>query len=231
MFGNFSIFGSRQIIRARPIGSTRRRRTLLRAAIVGLALVAIYAVLQFAFGGSTTLEELFTAPANAAQTAPQAKIAPAGPPPPAAPASTPFRAHAGQAGLHQCANLYQALGQALTPGANYAVSTQWDKNGPNAHTVQGVVGMTYDLQDYKAQGGGVVFASPIGQACEGNLVRVAPVQKPCPEVARTLPSGSRLSQNLSGTPLYDLGGNNAFQALLIPSTNMCIVVTVAHMAG
>ena len=54
---------------------------------------------------------------------------------------------------------------------------------------------------------------PTDQGCEGNLVRVAPFQKPCQEVASTLPQGSTLAETLSGTPLYNLANNQGRPSL------------------
>ncbi|TPI38493.1 hypothetical protein FJW07_14650 [Mesorhizobium sp. B3-1-9] len=142
----------------------------------------------------------------------------------------PFQAHVAQAGVRTCANLFTTLGQALTAGSTYAVQTQWDKTSPDAHAVQAVAGMSYDLPDYKTQAAGVVFASPVGQTCEGGFVRVAPFQRSCQEVAGTLPKGSLLADNLSKTMLFNLA-NNGGQALLVPTGNTCVVVSVARMGG
>ncbi|MCO6181010.1 hypothetical protein [Ciceribacter sp. RN22] len=143
---------------------------------------------------------------------------------------TPFQEHIAQAGIRSCAQLFPVLGKALTLGSSYAVNTQWNDSSPNSHPVQAVAGMTYDMADYKGQAAGVVFASPVGDNCEGNLVRVAPFPKPCEEMASTLPEGSSLAETLAGTPLYNLA-NNAGQALLIPTGASCVVVSVARMAG
>lgn len=211
------------------VGAGNRHSRKIATSAIMLGLVCASGT-HLAVGESPSWTGLFSSPANAAPT-PTARAPIAGPPASANQVTTPFRSHAGQAGLGQCANLYQQLGQGLTAGASYAVNTQWDRSAPNAHAVQGLVGMSYDVKDYKAQAAGVVFASPVGQKCEGNLVRVAPIQKSCAEVARTLPGGSALFQNLSGTPLYNLGGNRG-EALLVPSgNNTCVVVTIAHMAG
>ncbi|PRD49650.1 hypothetical protein [Phyllobacterium myrsinacearum] len=143
---------------------------------------------------------------------------------------TPFRTHISQAGIRTCANLFPALGQALTFGSTYAVNTQWNKTSPDAHPVQAVAGMSYDTPEYKEQAAGVVVASPTASGCEGTFVRVAPFQKPCQEVITTLPQGSTLAETLSGTPYYNLA-NNGGQALLIASGNSCVVVSVGSVAG
>jgi hypothetical protein len=113
----------------------------------------------------------------------------------------------------------------MTHGAAYAVKTETNKDSPDAHMVQGLVGMTYNLADLKGPAGGIVLAAPAAQGCEGYLVRVAPFQKPCSDVVRSMPAGTVEEQNLSGVPQYRLGGNQG-QALMIPSGAGCVVVTV-----
>lgn len=143
-------------------------------------------------------------------------------------AASPFQEQAGKLGARKCASLYAALGQGLTQGAAFAVKTEADKTSPDAHIVQGVVGMTYNLPDLKGQAGGAVLAAPGAQGCEGYMVRVAPFQKPCGEMVRALPAGSAGEQMLSGVAQYRLGGNQG-QALMIPSGPGCVVVTLAGM--
>lgn len=145
-----------------------------------------------------------------------------------APAASAFQEQAGKLGARKCASLYAALGQGLTQGAAFAVKTEADKTSPDAHIVQGVVGMTYNLPDLKGQAGGAVLAAPGAQGCEGYMVRVAPFQKPCGEMVRALPAGSAGEQMLSGVAQYRLGGNQG-QALMIPSGPGCVVVTLAGM--
>ena len=139
-----------------------------------------------------------------------------------------FRDQANKVGAQSCANLYEALGQGLTRGAAFSVKTEADKTAPDAHLVQGVLGMTYDLPDLKGAAGGVVLAAPGAGGCEGYLVRVAPFQKPCAEVVSLLPAGSTAGQSLSGVWRYQLGGTQG-QALMIPNGSTCVVVTLSGM--
>ena len=139
-----------------------------------------------------------------------------------------FREQANKVGARSCADLYEALGQGLTHGATFSVKTEADKAAPDAHLVQGVLGMTYDLPNLKGAAGGVVVAAPGEGGCEGYMVRVAPFQKPCAEVVRFLPAGSTAGQALSGVWRYQLAGNQG-QALMIPSGDACVVVTLSGM--
>lgn len=140
-----------------------------------------------------------------------------------------FQDQAGKLGARKCASLYAALGRGMTQGAAYTLKTETSKEAPDAHMVQGVVGMAYNLPDLKGPAGGIVLATPMPKGCEGYMVRVAPFQKPCAEVLRLLPAGSVEEQRLSGVPQYRLGGNQG-QALVIPSGSACVVVTLAGMA-
>lgn len=139
-----------------------------------------------------------------------------------------FQDQASKLGARQCAALYAALGQSVVQGAAFGVKTETNKEAPDAHMVQGVVGMTYNLSDLKGQAGGIVLAAPAAKGCEGYLVRVAPFQKPCAEMTRSLPAGSVGEQTLSGVAQYRLGGNQG-QALTIPNGSTCVVVTLAGM--
>ena len=152
-------------------------------------------------------------------------------PTPAAPAAVSpggarvFAEQAGKLGAQKCAALYSALGNLVSHGADYAVRTETNKEAPDAHLIQGAVGMTYKLPDLNGQAAGLVFAAPVANGCEGHLVRVAPFQKSCAQVVKDMPAGSVPAANLSGVPLYQLGGNQG-QALMIASGTSCVVVTV-----
>ena len=141
----------------------------------------------------------------------------------------PFPAEASRLGVRKCANLYSALGQTVSFGSDYAVLTQVEPSEPDAHAVQGVVGMAYSAPNYSGQAAGVVLATPVGDRCEGQLVRVAPFQRSCAETVGLLPAGSAAVGDLSGVPLYNLGENQG-QALLLSSGAGCVVVSVARAA-
>ncbi|WFP75392.1 hypothetical protein [Mesorhizobium sp. WSM4906] len=213
-------------------------RLLRNTALLGAfaVLVAVAVILSFRFFPALGTLVAGTASAQAQAPAAQGKPAEAKPaetkpaPADASANKNPFQAHVTQAGVRTCANLFATLGQALTAGSTYAVQTQWDKSSPDTHALQAVAGMSYDLPDYKTQAAGVVFASPVGQTCEGGFVRIAPFQKSCQEVAQTLPKGSVATDNLSNTVLFNLA-NDGGQALLVPTGNTCIVVSVARMGG
>ncbi|TIQ34241.1 MAG: hypothetical protein E5X48_19230 [Mesorhizobium sp.] len=211
-------------------------RLLRNTALLGAFAVLVAAAVILSFRFFPPLGTLVAGTASAQAQAPaaqptEAKPAETKPAPADASANkNPFQAHVTQAGVRTCANLFATLGQVLTAGSTYAVQTQWDKSSPDTHALQAVAGMSYDLPDYKTQAAGVVFASPVGQTCEGGFVRIAPFQKSCQEVAQTLPKGSVATDNLANTVLFNLA-NGGGQALLVPTGNTCIVVSVARMGG
>lgn len=143
-------------------------------------------------------------------------------------APTAFSEQAAQLGVSRCANLFAGIGRAATAGSTYAVQVQAHGDDPDAHTVQGVVGIAYDRPDTQGQAAAVVSAAPAGKGCEGQMVRVAPFQVTCPEVLGLLPEGSTAAGDLAGVPLHNLGGNQG-QALLVPSGSACVVVSIARM--
>lgn len=138
-----------------------------------------------------------------------------------------FSQQAGELRANTCAGLYTALGKAAVMGSNYAVRTEANRTTPNAHSVQGTVGMTYNLPNMKGQAAAFVSAAPVGDKCEGQFVRVAPFRIGCDQILRDFPAGSKLIGNLSGVPLYQLGGAGG-QALTISSDKNCIVVSVVQ---
>lgn len=143
------------------------------------------------------------------------------------PAASLFQDQASKLGARRCASLFAAMGNTVVHGAAHGVQTQVEPAAPDGHGVQGLVGMTYNTPDYSGQAAGIVLAAPIGEKCEGQLVRVAPFQRTCQNVVALLPAGSTRAGMLSGVPLYNLGGNQG-QALLVQSGGACVVVTVAQ---
>ncbi|ESY71285.1 MULTISPECIES: hypothetical protein [unclassified Mesorhizobium] len=146
----------------------------------------------------------------------------------AAPAlpDTPFLEHVKQAGVQACSTIYPVLGQILTTGAKYSVKSLWNDQAADKHAVQAFVGMDYATERYSGPAAGVVFASPTASGCEGAMVRVAPFASPCSEIPSVLPQGSKITDHLGKVEVYELGGN-AGEALLLPTGNSCVVISVA----
>ncbi|WP_273795067.1 hypothetical protein [Brucella intermedia] len=139
---------------------------------------------------------------------------------------TPFLQHAKQAGLQTCSSLFPALGNLLTNGSQYSVQSVWNTKAPNEHAVQAFVGMDYASESYKGSAAGIVFAAPSGSACEGAMIRVAPFATSCGNIPSLLPQGSVLANTLGQVAVYSLANNNG-SAMLLPSGNSCVVISVA----
>lgn len=145
-------------------------------------------------------------------------------------ADSPFRQHAKQAGLLACSNVFPGLGTLLTEGSQYGVQSIWNNETPDRHAVQALVGMNYASEGYTGTAAGVVVAAPTGSDCEGSMVRVAPFPVPCADMPARLPQGSKLTNNLAQVSVYELP-NNGGNAMLLPSGNSCVVISVASAAG
>ncbi|MGO4319717.1 hypothetical protein AB4Z23_27850, partial [Agrobacterium sp. MCAB5] len=83
---------------------------------------------------------------------------------------------------------------------------------------------------YSGPAAGMVFASPIGEACEGTMVRIAPFPKKCVDVPPILPAGSVQAVALGQIPVYNLPDKGG-QVLLLPSDQSCIIISVSQAAG
>jgi hypothetical protein len=184
------------------------------------ALLSALGVVVLGLGGYTAMHydkmgSLFSQAAVAETTEPKADQP-----------DTPFLQHAKQAGLQTCSNLFPALGALLTNGSQYSVQSAWNTKAPNEHVVQAFVGMDYASQSYSGAAAGIVFAAPTGSACEGAMVRVAPFATSCSNIPSLLPQGSELANTLGQVAIYSLANNNG-SAMLLPSGNNCVVISVA----
>ncbi len=145
-------------------------------------------------------------------------------------ADTPFLQHAKQAGLQSCSTVFPVLGELLTSGTTYSVQSIWNNEAADKHVVQALVGMNYAAEGYNGPAAGVVFAAPTASACEGAMVRVAPFAATCADIPAMFPEGSKLANNLGQISVYELA-NNGGNAMLLPTGNNCIVISVASAAG
>lgn len=162
-----------------------------------------------------------------AQPSPIPAPAPAPQPAPAATsqqAEPPFVAHIRQAGIKTCGTVYPALGQLLTEGSQFMVQSSWNRAAPDTHSVLALVGMTYGT----APAAGVVFASPSGNRCDGNLVRVVPFAEDCNAAMRRLPQGSSPAANLAGVAVYNLPAAGG-QAMLLAAGTGCIALSILRV--
>lgn len=141
-----------------------------------------------------------------------------------------FTAHALARGVKTCAATYALLGKALTNGASFALQTQVADSAPNAHSVQGTVGMRFTPGARgPEQAAGVILVAPNGASCEGNSVRVIPLKQRCADATALLPPGSKLQSPLSDLAFYLLPSGE--QTLLMPVGENCVAVTTMRAAS
>lgn len=148
-----------------------------------------------------------------------------GAPIPPSPPPSLFAQHAQQAGLKACAAAYPALGAMVASGADYNVASSWNTEAPDAHPMQGLVGMTVGAPQYKGPAVGVVLATPTPGGCTGGAIRIVPFPQTCAVIAQQLPAGSKLVRDLSGTPLYQIGGNQG-QVMLLSAQEGCVTISI-----
>lgn len=161
-------------------------------------------------------------PSLALGNVPTAAASPSG-----APSS--LRDQANRLGVKSCSAAFETLGNALTLGSTFALTSRAAPRQPDAHAVQGLAGLNYNTPDKKGAAAGVFFAAPLAGGCEGNFVRIAPVDRSCADAVGLLPKGSVKAQDLEGTPLYNLPERGG-QVMLLPSGASCVVVSVAQLA-
>jgi hypothetical protein len=201
---------------------------LVLGLIGGMCLTLLSAGLWFypnltrAIGLDTPAQAQGQAPAQAQDKAD--KVVPAAQP------QTPFADHARQAGITSCAKAFPALGALLTNGAQYSIQSSWDRTAANDHSIQAIASLKYEGQGFDGNATGVVFASPMGAGCEGNMVRIVPFKRTCDQVAAIFPKGTTRAQDLTGTPLFNLGDSGG-QTLLLTTGNGCVAVSIGRYAG
>ncbi|RFB75609.1 hypothetical protein [Methylovirgula sp. 4M-Z18] len=155
------------------------------------------------------------------QAAPQPQAAPQQP--------SVFDEHVRQAKITTCANVFSALGHKVANNSVFTAETQWDAKASDAHSIQSVLALAGDAANPTLHAAGVVFAAPIGQSCEGTLVRVTPTSTNCPDLSAEL-----TKQNGRSSPLGDLSLitlPNGAQVVLIPFGNACIAMSTLRAAG
>lgn len=191
-----------------------RKTTLLSLLAIAVAGAAGYAVARYDVIGNLLSQPAVAAANDANQGLPD----------------TPFLQHAKKAGLQSCSTLYPVLGALLTTGTQYNVQSIWNNEAADKHAVQALVGMNYASQGYNGPAAGIVFAAPVASGCEGTMVRVAPFTASCMDIAAKFSNGSKLINTLGQVQLYELGDEGG-DAMLLPTGNSCVVISVASAAG
>ncbi|MBB4611553.1 hypothetical protein [Sphingomonas yabuuchiae] len=137
-----------------------------------------------------------------------------------------FQNQAASSGATTCQHVMGGLGAALTNGSQFTSMLRINRSAPDKHMITSKVGMTYSLPDLKGRAVGILVGAPLASGCEGEMIRVAPLNRSCEALATTFPRGSARTQNLSGVSLYDLGEGRG-EAMLIDNGAGCVAVTIA----
>lgn len=195
------------------------RRSWRQATILSLFAIAVVGAVGYAALRYNLVENFISQPAVAGTNDANPALA-----------NTPFLQHAKQAGLQSCSTVFPVLGELLTNGTQYNVQSVWNNEAADKHAVQALVGMSYATQGYSGPAAGIVFAAPLASGCEGAMVRVAPFTASCPDISTKFPNGSKLVNNLGPIGVYELG-NDGGDAMLLPTGNGCVVISVASAAG
>lgn len=148
---------------------------------------------------------------------------------PQAPPATVFEDHARQAKMTTCAKVFDGLGRGVAADATYTAQTQWDNKAANSHSVQSLVALSGSGNNPGARAAGIVFAAPIGQSCEGTLVRVTPTEASCQAIAADLLKANGQKGALGDLELVALA--NGAQVMLVPFGNSCIAITAMRAAS
>ncbi len=143
--------------------------------------------------------------------------------------TTVFKAHARQGNITTCANVFDTLGRGVAADSTYTAQTQWDGKAGNIHSVQSLVAMSGGAGNPGARAVGVVFAAPIGQSCEGTLVRVTPMADACEAVAAGLLKINGQKSALGELDVVNLP--NGAQVMLVPLGGSCVAVTAMRAAS
>lgn len=145
-------------------------------------------------------------------------------------ASTLLLSHFEKAKAKTCASLYAALGTNLVGNAEFAVRSTFAEDMPDKQATQGLAGLRYrNPEGYSGSAAGIVFASPNGQECEGNSVRVVPLPEDCVTARTLLPEGSVAEDPLGEVAVFALPG--AGQVMFLPSVSGCVAITVLRAAS
>jgi hypothetical protein len=140
-----------------------------------------------------------------------------------------FDEHARQGNIKTCAKVFGVLGRLVAADSPFTAQTQWDSTSGDSHAVESIVALNGGPGNPTQPAAGVVFAAPVGESCEGTLVRVTPTNSNCQAVAADLGK-----MNGKGASLGNLGVinmENGTQVMLVPFGNACIAVSTLRASG
>ncbi len=145
--------------------------------------------------------------------------------------ASPFLDHVQQANLTTCGELFPALGQLVSDGAQYKIQSRWNQQAPNEHAVSSVVGLEYASKQYTGPAAGLIFAAPLnGSTCAGAAIRIVPYPASCEALQEQLPKGSALTGKLDSVSVFTFN-NDTGQILFVPDDGRCVAVTFLRAAN
>jgi len=146
-----------------------------------------------------------------------------------APPQTLFDEHIRKGNIVTCAGTFSGLGREMSENFSYTVQSQWDAKAGNDHAIQSLVALTpRPGAPTRQPDAGVVFAAPVGSACEAQVVRVTPVARSCQDVAAQLARSKGQNSSVGDLSLSTMPGGA--QVMLIPFDAACVTVTVLKRA-
>ncbi|MPR64270.1 hypothetical protein D7027_21000 [Ochrobactrum intermedium] len=138
----------------------------------------------------------------------------------------PFEDHVKQAGVETCGAAFPAMGKLLTRNSQYMVQSKWNREEPERHIVEGLVGMQFDTPDYKGPSLGYVLAAPIDGSCSGAMLRITPFAQNCTALVERLLPDSTPTGELEGLRTYTV--SNGSQIVVMPIGENCVAVSVGN---
>jgi hypothetical protein len=144
----------------------------------------------------------------------------------AQPGATPFDNQVKQANLKACSKTFIDLGKAASANGDYMAMSEWNQAQPEAHSIQSIIGMNFKNAQGLRNGASVVFAAPVQNGCEGNMVRIVPTPQSCNDVAKGLGLQRNQVTELSNVPVATT--KTGIRFMLLAAANSCVIVTVAR---
>ncbi|MCL2716472.1 MAG: hypothetical protein FWD68_18370 [Alphaproteobacteria bacterium] len=201
-------------------------------ALLGVVLVIGLAGVGFYLGGNKGGHGVNTAGVNpqGAAAAGGAAAQPSSSPQPAAGPvqQSVFEKLVQEANIVTCGKTFAALGNGMSRNFDYTAQSRWDSRSANDHSVVSLVALK-PIAPGGAIGGGTIFAAPVGGSCEGEVVRVTPVPRSCPDVAAQLEKSNGQSGQLGELAVLSMPGG--IEVMLLPFDKACVTVTVLKAAG
>lgn len=191
-----------------------------RAAVLGGGVLALLMLLAVAISEQGDTVSLTASPPEGAGVAAAGDM------------ETGATAAPGGAGLiTPCKEVFGALGEASVSGSTFeTLTTSWSETNTARPALSSISRLVITATDMQAKGVSIVFASPAGNGCAGDFVRVVPVPLDCASVSAGLPKDSKRAPDYQGVDLVTIP--SGWKVALVPAPNeTCVVVTSAFFTS